>query len=64
MRRNRPLYKVKPNISFKNNVTKEVTVGDIVNEEDIEGKHFYVVKIGPRFLKLSKEGYSIVKSSN
>lgn len=64
MKQNRPLYKVKPNISFKNNITKEITVGDIVNEEDIEGKRFYIVKIGPRYLKFSKEGYSIVKSAN
>ena len=64
MRQNRPLYKVKPNISFKNNITKEITVGDIVNEEEIEGRRFYIVKIGTRFLKFSKEGYSIVKSAN
>jgi len=64
MKRNRPLYKVKPNISFKNNITKEVTVCDIVNEEEIEGKRFYIVKIGPRILKFAKEGYSIVKSAN
>lgn len=59
----RPLYKVKPNIIFKNNITKEVLSGDIINEEDIEGRRFYIVKIGPRVLKFSKEGYSIVKAS-
>lgn len=63
MKRNRSLYKVKPNISFRNNVTKEITIGDIINEEEIEGKLFYVVRIGPRLLKFSREGYSIIKSS-
>lgn len=56
------LYKIKPNTNFKNNITKEVHTGDIINEEEIEGKRFYIVKIGPRVLKFSKEGYSIVKT--
>ena len=59
----RPIYKVKPNVRFKNNITNEVTRGDIVNEEFIDGKQFFVVKVGPRFLKFSKEGYTLLKTS-
>jgi hypothetical protein len=40
-----------------------VTRGDIVNEEFIDGKQFFVVKVGPRFLKFSKEGYTLLKTS-
>ena len=56
-------YKTKPNVRFKNNITNEVTRGDIVDEEYIDGKQFYVVKVGPRLLKLSKEGYTLLKTS-
>lgn len=56
-------FKTKPNVRFKNNITNEVTRGDIVDEEYIDGKQFYVVKVGPRLLKLSKEGYTLLKTS-
>ena len=59
----RPTYKIKPNVRFKNNITNEVIRGDIVNEEFIDGKQFYVVKIGPRFLKFSKDGHTLLKTS-
>ena len=59
----RPIYKIKPNVRFKNNITNEVTRGDIVDEEFIDGKQFFVVKVGPRFLKFAKEGYTLLKSS-
>ena len=59
----RLVYKTKPNVRLKNNITNEVTRGDIVDEEYIDGKQFYVVKVGPRLLKLSKEGYTLLKTS-
>ena len=59
----RLVFKVKPNVRLKNNFTNEVTRGDIVNEEFIDGKQFFVVKVGPRFLKFSKEGYTLLKTS-
>jgi len=34
-------------------------VGDIINEEVIDGNSFYVVKVNGRVLKLSKEAYGI-----
>lgn len=59
----RIIYKTKPNVMFKNKITNEVARGDIVNEEFIDGKQFYVVKIGLRFLKFSKDGYTLLKTS-
>jgi hypothetical protein len=59
----RLVFKVKPNVRLKNNFTNEVTRGDIVDEEYIDGKQFYVVKVGPRLLKLSKDGYTLLKTS-
>ena len=63
MKYTRAQYTPKTNVRLKNNVTNEVTNGDIVNEEEIEGKQFYVVRVGPRYLKLSKEGFSLMKTS-
>ena len=59
----RLVFKVKPNVRLKNKFTNEVTRGDIVDEEYIDGKQFYVVKVGPRLLKLSKDGYTLLKTS-
>lgn len=59
----RPAYKAKPNVRLKNNITNEVTRGDIVNEEFIDGKPFYVVKVNSRFLKFSKDGHTLMKTS-
>ena len=52
-------YKPKINVKFKNKVTSEFLVGDIINEESIDGKAFWVVKVGNRTLKLSKDAYAI-----
>jgi len=54
--------KIKHDVNFRNNFTKEIITADIVKEEEIGGKTFYVVKIGSRILKFSKEGYSILKN--
>lgn len=57
----RPTYQVKPNVYFLNRVNDTSYVGDLINEEDIDGKSFYVVKMSGRVLKLSKEAYTISK---
>lgn len=57
----RPQYKIRPNVKVKNRFTNDVLVGDIINEEEIEGKPFFIMKVGPRTLKLAKDGYSITK---
>jgi hypothetical protein len=52
-------YKPKLSVKFKNKLNSESFVGDIINEESIEGKSFWVVKVNARTLKLSKDAYTI-----
>ena len=58
-----PTYKAKPNVKLKNVMTNEVVTVDILDEEDIEGKKFWIVRSKQRLLKLSKDAYSLVKGS-
>lgn len=55
---------VKPNVTFINRYNNEVVIGDIINEDDIEGKKFYVVKTthSARVLKLAKDAFTIKKN--
>lgn len=55
---------VKPNVTFLNRYNNEVVIGDIINEDDIEGKKFYVVKTthSARVLKLAKDAFTIKKN--
>lgn len=55
MRKN--TYKLKPNVKLRNKFNNEVVAGDVVNEEEIEGKLFWVIKQNARMLKLAKEAY-------
>lgn len=57
----RPTYKVRENITLKNVFNTGDITGDIINEEEIDGKLFYVVKSNNRVLKLAKEAYIIRK---
>jgi len=54
----------KLNVTFVNRFNNEVVVGDIINEDDIEGKKFFVVKTArsARVLKLAKDAFTIKKS--
>lgn len=54
-------YKAKPNAKLKNAMTNEVIVVDILDEEDIEGKKFWIVRSKQRMLKLSKDAYALVR---
>lgn len=47
------------NVQFKNKLNGELVVGDIINEEDIEGKQFWVVLSNKRPLKIAKDAYTI-----
>jgi hypothetical protein len=47
---------------FKNKINEVSYVGDIINEEEIEGKGYYVVKINGRVQKLAKEGFVITRN--
>ena len=53
----------KLNVFLVNRFTNEVVECDIFDEEEIEGKKFFVAKTKNRILKFSKDAYSIKKSS-
>jgi len=55
----RNTYKPRMNVQFKNKLNGELVVGDIINEEDIEGKQFWVVLSNKRPLKIAKDAYTI-----
>lgn len=57
----RPTYQEKKNVLLKNTFNNERMRCDIINEESIDGKLFFVVRMGPRVLKLAKESHSLVK---
>jgi hypothetical protein len=57
MRQQRPIFPVKQNFTVVNHLTNEVITGDLINEDEIEGKKFYVMRINGRVLKLAKEAY-------
>lgn len=55
-------YERKTGMALYNRLTTETVVGDIINEEEIDGKRFFVVQIGQRILKLSKDAYTAKKT--
>jgi len=54
---------VKQNITLQNRFNNELIIGDVLSEDEIEGKKFFVVRTGipSRVLKLAKDAYSIKK---
>jgi len=53
-------YKIQHNVLLKNNFNTGDITGDIINEENIDGKLFYVVKTEyGRVQKVAKEAYTI-----
>jgi hypothetical protein len=44
-------------VRLRNKFNNEVVSGDVVNEEEIEGKLFWVIKQNARTMKLAKEAY-------
>lgn len=51
----------KLNMTLYNRLNSEKVTGDLINEEEIEGKKFYVMRVGQRMLKLSKDAYTSKK---
>lgn len=51
-------YVPKQNITLYNRLNNEVITGDLINEDEIEGQKFYVVRVNNRVLKLHKEAYT------
>lgn len=58
MKSNRSQFVVKQNFILFNRLNNEQITGDLVNEDEIDGKQFYVLKVGPRMLKLAKDAYT------
>lgn len=54
-------YKIKPNVTLKNRVNNQTVVGDIVGEEEIDGKQFWIIRSNNRALKLAKDAYGMSK---
>lgn len=58
MRQQRNEFVVKRDFTLFNHLTNESMTGDLINEDEIEGKKFYVMRISGRVLKLAKDAYS------
>ncbi len=58
----RDQFVVKPNVTLFNRLNNEQFTGDLVNEDEIEGKQFFVLRVGPRMMKLAKDAYTMKKS--
>lgn len=54
----RQQFVIKPNFVLFNRLNSEQIVGDLINEDEIEGKQFYVLRVGQRTLKLAKDAYT------
>lgn len=54
----RNVFVTKPNYTLYNHLNNESLTGDLVNEDEIEGKKFYVLRVNGRVLKLAKDSYS------
>jgi len=63
MKRSKNTYDIKKNITLKNRLNSEMFKGDIVNEENIDGKMFYVLKCNGRFFKFNKDSFTVLFKS-
>lgn len=62
MRPKKNNFIIKPNVNFKNRLNGEVVNGDLINEEEIEGKLFYVVRNRRgTVIKLTREAFTLQK---
>lgn len=58
----RPQYSIKRGLRFKNRLNSEIIFGDLINEEEIDGKSYFVVRNDKgNVVKLTKEAYSLQK---
>lgn len=56
-------FKRMHNVTLKNILNSEHFVCDIINEDIIDGKQYYVVAKNERVIKLAKDSYVITKKS-
>lgn len=63
LKSNRVKYRKILNAKLKNRLNNEVIVGDVINEEEIEGTRYFVVRtVKGNVVKLTKDAYSLQKS--
>lgn len=64
-RSNRNQFIVKHNVTLQNRLNNDTITGDLVNEDEIDGKKFFVLRAGrpPRLMKLAKDAYVLKKTS-
>ena len=58
MNTQRNKFQTKPGFTLYNRLNNEQITGSLINEDEIEGKKFYVLQVGQRTLKLAKDAYS------
>lgn len=63
MRQAKNTYNIKKNVTLKNRLNNELFFGDIINEESIDGKNFYVLKTNGKYFKFNKDSFSITFKS-
>ena len=57
----KPQYKIRENVVLKNIFNTGDIAGDIIDEQEIEGRSFYVVRSNNRVYKVAKEAYTVRK---
>jgi hypothetical protein len=59
---NKIKYNIKPDVKLKNRLNGEFVQGDLINEEEIEGKSYFVLRNSRgSIVKLTKEAFSLAK---
>jgi hypothetical protein len=58
--RNQKFQTTRINVKFRNKINNEITIGDLINEEFIDNKPYYVVRVVRGVIKLAKDAYTIV----
>lgn len=59
MNNKKPSYNVKRNATLRNRINNETFAGDIINEESIDGKTFFVIRNNGKVFKLNKDSYVV-----
>jgi len=57
--KNQPQYTIKRNVSLRNRINNDLYYGDVINEESIDGKIFFVVRKEGKVFKLNKDSYVV-----
>jgi len=57
--KNQPQYTIKRNATLRNRINNDLYYGDVINEENIDGKVFFVVRKEGKVFKLNKDSYVV-----